>query len=355
MKFNSKRAAALALAATMCMPVSALAAPKEGTFDTSFDIYSPALHIDVPVTLDIQVNPFKATTGGGVDTFEVASGDINIINASVDEEKDKGIPVNATVTATVTGSEGVKTEFTSFTPNTKSTEKRIYLELTEVVSASAATLKSGETAAFEQGKKLLDLSKYEVAKGVYTSTLNKAPITSYGSLLSVDIAAPSLAASKTSYIAAAADVTPTVGTFAVTGVANTHADWKADDVKVAVSYKVTASDALAITTPTVAEQTNVANADITFDIPKNDMGESTIAGIAFHDPEGRYPDYLCKEEEYTAVNDDPYTKTTVTLKKDGAGLAFVTGADSGCKGTRQDLVVALSDGRKIVVSLQLAK
>lgn len=354
MKHNSKRMAAFALAAAMCMPMSAMAAPQEGSFDTSFDIYSPALHIDVPLSLNIEVNPFKAT-GGGVDSFEVASGDINIINASVDETKDIGIPVNATVTATLTNAEGVQTEFTTFTADPKSTKKKIYLELTEVATPSTASVKNGGAAAFEGTTKLLDLSQYEVAKGDYTSAANMAPITSYGSLLSVDIAKPALASGKSSYIADPADVIPTVGTFAVTGVANTHADWKADDVKVAVTYKITASDALAIKTPVVANKTGVTNADITFDIPQTDMGESTVAGIAFHDPEGRYADYLCTEDEYTAVKDDTAAKTTVTLKKDGAGLAFVTGDDSGCKGSRQDLVVALSDGRRIVVSLELAK
>lgn len=355
MKHNSKRAAAFALAAAMCMPMSAMAAPQEGTFATDFDIYSPALHVSVPLEMNIQVNPFNDTTGTGVDKFTVASEDINIINASVDEEKDIGIPVNVTVTATATGSQDVQSEFTTFTADATSTKKRVYLELTEAAAGTVA-VKTGGAAAFEGTTKLVDLSQYEVAAGDYSSVSNSAPITSYGSLLSVDIAKPGLDTGKTSYIAAAADVKPTVGTFAVTGVANTHADWKKDDVKVAVAYKITPSNALAIKTPAVAEKTAVAaGADVTFDLTKTDIGDATVAGIAFHDPEGRYPDYLCEEDEYTAVKDTGDTKTTVTLKKDGAGLAFVTGADSGCKGSRQDLVVALSDGRRVVVSLKLAQ
>ena len=138
MKSKFTKATAAALALTMCIPVSAFAAdtPTSGSFETSFDVYSPALTIQVPVNADIQVNPFADSTATDVNKFSVASNSIDIWNASVDVEEDIGIPINATVTATITSkADDVITEYNTFTEDSTSTKKRIHLELSEANTA----------------------------------------------------------------------------------------------------------------------------------------------------------------------------------------------------------------------------
>lgn len=365
MKFNMRKAAATALAVTMCVPFSAFAAQNSasGSFNTSFDVYSPALTISVPLTMDVRVNPIADTAAKDVKKFAVASNSIDIMNASVDVEKDVAIPVNVTVKANIsTAAEGVVTEYNTFAAEATSTKKKIYLELSQ--ANKAATLGAGKdtsgaalTPAFDTDNKL-DLSKYAVATAAeYDSVTNKAAITKYGSLLSMDITGPTTTNSTTgkTYSTAAADVTAAVGSFAVTGVANTNADWKANDVAVAVTYNVRASKPLSITTPTLAAGVTVsAGADASIVVPN--VGEAEVVAFAVHNDEAGYKDYVWTELDRSvyeityAPNATTTTQTDATIKIDKAdpGLVFLADAENGCKGKAQDLIIALSDGRYVV-------
>lgn len=362
------RVAAAALAMAMCVPSSVFAtstpapAATSGSFDTSFDVYSPKLTITVPVNLDIEVNPLADSTATGVKKFSVASNSMDIWNASVDTEADAGIPINVTVRATITEKkDDVITEYNTFTSDVTATSKRINLMLSEAQTAATLKLKAGETAAeFESAdNKVLKLSQWETnAAAVYTTPKQSVAITKYGSLLSVDIGKPELAASKTSYIGDAADVTATVGSFAVTGVANASADWKADDIKVAVTYEIKASATRGIKTPAIAtapEFTSGASAaDLTIVVPN--VGEAKVFAVGCHnDGEGLYGDYIWEESAYTvtyAPNASTSTQidATITFPKDDPGLStFLAGDDY--KNKKQDLVIGLSDGRMVVSTL----
>lgn len=360
MKSQFKKAAAMALAMTMCVPGAALAADGDlntaasGSFNTSFDVYSPALHISVPLKADIQVNPMADSTSTGVKQFTVASNSIDVINASVDTEADVAIPVNVTVKAAITkAGEDVVTEYNTFTEDPKSTKKKIHLSLTQ--AATAAVLDEANRAAGTgDASKLLDLTTVPVKTAAeYTGATNETAITKYGSLLSVDIAVPTLETGATSFTADPTKVKPTVGSFAVTGVANTNADWKADDVAVAITYNVKASKALAVETPAVAGVNAAANTDVSIVIPN--VGESTVVAVAAHnDGEGLYKDYIWEESTYEvtyAANTTTSTQTDATIKisKDDEGIKFLTGDDY--KGKPQDLIIQLSDGRYVVSTL----
>lgn len=357
MKSRFTKIAAAALALTMCVPSAAFAtgstAPaingeKEGSFNTSFDVYSPALHISVPLKADIQVNPMANASATGVGQFTVASNSIDIINASVDTEADAAIPVNVTVKAAISSKkDDVVTEYNTFTVDPTSTKKKIHLNLT--AASTAATLDTTSRVADGANAKLLDLSKVSVSgAAVYTSPTNTTAITKYGSLLSVDIAAPT-ADSGTSYIDPT-KLLPAVGSFAVTGVANTNADWKADDVAVAITYNVKASQPLSIKTPVITSApsfTNNASAtDLSIVVPG--VKEATVVAMAVHnDGEGLYGDFLFENDAYTvtyASND-----ATIKIPKDNGTLSFLAGADYS--GKAQDLIIALSDGRYVVSTL----
>lgn len=364
MKHNFKKVLAATLAMTMCVPVCAFA--EEGTFETSFDVYSPKLTISVPVKLDIEVNPIAdsaATTK--LEQFTVASNSIDIMNASVDVEKDVAIPVNVTVKAAISSKkDDVVTEYNTFTPDATSTKKRINLNLSE--ADTAAVLGAGKddsgaalSPAFKDGEKVLDLSKYAVATAaVYNTTPAKSTaITQYGSLLSVNIAGPATTdnTAGATFSSDATKVTAAVGSFAVTGVANTNADWKADDIAVAVTYNVKASKALTITTPAVAAATQTSGtsaADVVITVPN--VGEATVTAVALHnDNAGAYGDVVWEEDsykvEYVAGTPATTTDAKITIKKDDSYLVFLAGDDYKTK--KQDLIIALSDGRYVVTTL----
>lgn len=352
MKSRFTRIAAAAMALTMCMPTAAFAA-NEGNFTTSFDVYSPTLTISVPVALDVRVNPIVNSSATDTKKFEVASNSIDIINASVDVDNDVAIPVVATIKASISSSaEDVITEYNTFTADKTSTAKKIHLELSQAQTAAALGVKTGGTAAFDTDKHL-DLSQYEVTtKAVYTTPAKTASITQYGSLLSMDITGPSTSDStaNATFSTDATKVTPTVGSFAVTGVANTNGDWKANDVTVAVTYNVKASQALTITTPTITTaptfQAGTSAADVTITVPG--VGEATVIAMAVHnDGEGLYGDYLFEDDAYTVTYAS--NNATITIPKDNGTLSFLTGADYS--GKAQDLVIALSDGRYVVTTL----
>ncbi len=370
MKSRFTKIAAAALAMTMCFPTAAFAtgaaAPaingeKEGTLDTSFDIYSPALHISVPLKADIQVNPMADSSGTGVGQFTVASNSIDVINASVDTEADKAIPVNVTVKATISSKKDeIVTEYNTFTADATSTKKKINLNLTE--APTAATLDTSNRAADAANAKLLDLSKVPVdTAAVYTGATNSTAITSFGSLLSVDIAAPGTDDTTNNSFVDPTKVKPAVGSFAVTGVANTNADWKKDDVTVAITYNVKASTALSIATPAIATApaftSGSAAADVSIVVPN--VGESTVTAMALHNANaGLYGDFVFEADAYTVAYAENATtnKTdaTITIPKDNAVLTTVLTGDD-YSGEAQDLVIALSDGRFVVSTLTVTK
>lgn len=356
MKRNLKKVVAAALAMTMCVPAMAFA--QEGTFETSFDVYSPVLTISVPTKLDIEVNPIADSNASGLKKFTVASNSIDIANASVDVEKDVAIPVNVTVKASIASKkEGVITNYNTFIADPTSTKKKINLNLSQAQTAAALAVKSGETAAFDTDKKL-DLSKFEVGTpAVYTTPAQSTAITQYGSLLSMDILGPSTVNSTAgaTYSTVAADVTAAVGSFAVTGTANTNADWKADDVTVAVTYNVKASRSLSITTPTIAAApaftAGASATDVSITVPN--VGEATVTAMALHnDSEGAYGDVIWESSSYKVVyaenSTTNKTDATITIAKDDAFLKVLT---DGFSGKAQDLVIQLSDGRYVITTL----
>lgn len=351
MKSKLTKAAATALAMTMCVPGVAFAAESSGSFETSFDIYSPALTISVPLKADIKVNPIAESTADTVKKFTVASNSINVLNASVDADADVAIPVNVTVKASIKSSgNDVVTEYNTFTVDPTSTKKRINLNLSQAGTAAVIGVKDGGTVVFDTNNKL-DLDQYVVtADAKYGTPTKTTAITKYGSLLSVDIAGPST--TGTSFIADPTEVSAAVGSFAVTGEANTNADWKADDVAVDITYNVKASKALNITTPTITTAptftSGASAADLTITVPS--VGEATVLALGVHNDEADYKDYIWEDPEAYTVD---YTTSTgdavITIPKDDAVLAFLAGDDY--KGETQDLVIALSDGRMVVSTL----
>ena len=367
MKRNLKKAIAATLAMSMCVPALSFAADttanvsgeSNGKFTTSFDVYSPALHISVPLKMDVQVNPMADSTLSTVKKFTVASNSIDIINASVDTEEDSAIPVNITVNASVTKKDDVITEYNTFTPDNTSTKKKINLNLT--AAKTAATLDITNAAADATNAKLTDLSKITIDDAAeYDTTAanaNTTAITQYGSLISIDVDGPTTTEANNSFTADLTKVTPAVGSFAVTGVANTNADWKADDVAVSVTYNVKASKELSITTPKVATApTFVAGtsaADVSIVVPN--VGEATVTAMALHnDSEGAYGDVVWESDSYKVVyapNTTASTQTdaTITIPKDDAFLAVLAGEDYSAKA--QDLVIQLSDGRHVITTL----
>lgn len=365
MKTNkASRFAAAALAMAMCVPGTALAADEpanSGSFDTSFDVYSPKLTIQVPVNLDVKINPIANTTATDVNKYEVASQSIDIWNASVDTAADVAIPINVTVKASITDTaEDVITEYNTFTSDITSAVKKINLNLSQAGTDAVPAVKSGETAGFDSENKL-DLSKWEVGTAaVYTTPVQSTAITKWGSLLSLDIAGPTTSDSTAgaTFSTDATKVTPKAGSFAVTGVANAGADWKKDDVKVAVTYSVKASKARGITPKTLAAvdwTSGTSAADLVITVPG--VGESTVLALGFHN-DASYGDYLMEEGvnadgtpaegkykvEYVA--NAGATDAKITIAKDNAALEFLAG--DGLKNKAQDLVIALSDGRYVV-------
>lgn len=351
-----KKFAAIAMAAALCVPTfSAQVSAEGGALDTSFDLYSPTLNVNVPVKADIRVNPMSDSTKNDVNKFEVASNSIDIFNATVDEVADVGIPVNVKVNAALSAKEDVVTTWNTFTADKTSATKKIFLQLSQANTAAtlgAAKDASGTalTPAFKDGTKSIDLSKYAVATAAeYDSVANDAVITPYGATLSVDIAAPTSSDTSGSFVGDASKVEAKVGSFAVTGVANVSADWKADDIQVDIIYDVRASQALGITTPDVATAPtykNSAPADATFTVPS--VGEATVEAVAVHN------DLLLDHQDLTFENVTVDYTTTV-----GSAAITVSKEDEVLKALGElntakqvyDVVVALSDGRMVVTTL----
>lgn len=359
MKLQTKKVVAAVLAMTMCIPATAFAdttGESSGSFNTDFNIYSPTLTVSVPLDANIRVNPIAETTASAKtsDNFTVASNSIDIINASVDTEKDRGIPVNATINATITNrGEDVVTEYTTFAENATSTKKKVYLQLSEATATKAATVavKSGETLAFVEGK--LNLGQFEVTTPAdYTTPAKFSPITIYGSLLSVDIDAPTTTdtTANATFSTDPTKVVPKVGSFAVTGVANTNAAWAESDLAVGITYNIKASKKLNIENPTIATAPTFSKAgtvDVTITVPN--VGEAEVAAIALHNDEGDYGDFMWGDEAYTVDYTTTPGSAIITIPKDDSGLAYI--GEAPYKDQPQDLVIGLTNGQRVVTTI----
>lgn len=333
-----KKAAAAALAMTMCFPCMAFAddaigtpttatldSASSGRFDTSFGVYAPPITVNVPLKANIKINPLAVDNQAGassntVKNFTVASNSLDVINSSMDDGT--GVPVNITVKASITKSaKGVMSIYNnSFTPVDGSVQKKIHLDLVEAKTAASA---DGTTEA------VYDLTSTNTG-------INRATVTKYGSVLSVDIAAP------------ADEDNPSVGSLAVVGAANVNADWLADDIAVDITYKIKASKALGIKTPALATAPTVtAGQDLSVTV--SGIGEATVAALGVHNDEaGKYGDYLWEAKTFTVDYSTPGT-AVITIKSTDAGLAFL--AKDGYKGVAQDFIIGLSDGRMVVTTL----
>lgn len=349
MKLQFKKAVAATLALSMCMPATVFAAEatsdKAGSFETSFDIYSPKLNISVPLKADVLVNPMADSSATTVDKFTVASNSLDIMNATVDTEvtNGKGIPVNVTVNASISKKgEDVETLYNTLTANNTSTKKKINLNLTE---GSGATLDRSAIGAMSDNTKWVDLSTVSIDQAAsYDSATNKTPVTAFGSQLSVDIAAPTTSGTD---LTDTSTVTPAVGSFAITGEAYTNADWKKDDIELNITYNVKASGTLGITTPTVAGKTSTDGAAVKYEI--TGAGEATILAVVIHnDGEGGYGDFIV-ENWVPTYNADG--SIDLEIPANHPTLSFLASDASGCNGKAQDLIIGLSDGRRIVTTL----
>lgn len=351
MKAKLKKATAAALALAMCMPVSAMA--EEQTLETSFDLYSPTLTVSVPLKADIRVNPLADSTKTDVNKFTVASNSLDVINASVDVANDKAIPVNVTVKASISQkADNVISTYNTFSANATSPVKKINLNLSNAGTAATVGLATGKTAGFvSNDNKTLKLEDWEVKTAADYSSGESVAITQWGSSLSVDIAGPTTSDSTAgaTFSTDATKVTPKVGSFAVTGTANVGADWKADDIAVDITYDVRASAARSITTPVIATAPTFAStgtADLTISVPS--IGEAKVTAVAVHNDDSEYKDYFWTDDAYTVDYTTNAGTAAIKIPKADSGLAYLA---ESYKGEKQDLVIALSDGRMVVSTL----
>lgn len=312
--------------------------------------------MSVPVNASIKVNSIATPGSKDVDGFTVASGSIDILNATTDLEKNIGIPLNVTVQARITakGSD-VITKYNTFTVDPISPEKQIYLELAQS-KAVTATLVTGKTPELnDENKLVLDSANYTIATKDYTAPITKMVVTEYGSKISVDVAAPTTTATDTDadtkdkFAKEPEKIVPGVSSFAVVGNANTGANWKADDLAVEIVYNAKASNPLTITdTPAVATPpTYSAATPANVEVPVGDVGTATIAGIALHAPKLSSSDFIF--EGYNVAYATASGKTTATITIDKDDPILTAARDLGTE--TYDIVVALSDGRIAVTTL----
>jgi aspartate 1-decarboxylase len=351
-KLTKFTAAIMAMTMTMC-GTTAFAADSttqstaSGTISSSFGVYSPTIVVSVPLTADVQVNPmYDATaTANTLKTFSVASKDIIIGNATVDTDstdasKKVAIPVSVTAKATLSKvGDGVVTHYakTNFTASDASTSKEIQLNLTQGTATAGATKKldtSDDTAVYS-GK--------------------TTPVTAWGSQIQFKVAGPTLDSGST-----AADEYG-LGAFAITGTANTNADWKAEDLNVAITYNVKASSYDGAPVGTVSDPQPTKGSDAVFILPKADLADSKVISVGLHNNEaGSYGDYVIPAEDWkveicenagtpanAAVGD-----AVITVSKDNVGMANL---GENYAGKPQDFVIVTEDGRFIVTTLTVKK
>ena len=390
-----KKITAATLATVMAVVGSTQLFADDTSLTTTFGVYSPTLHISVPVNAAVQVNPLYDNTANTVKGFTVASEELKIFNASVDLEKDEAIPCVATVKATITpkASADVQTKYNAFTPSETSTKKVINLNLASTTATAAINDEvAGITAAYEgseDDEKLVkftstvsakDYSTYKTAAdGNFKTATNKAAITAWGSKIS--FAVPKATTTDTTagktFSSDATKITPGAASFAVIGNANSGAEWASDDVAVAISYNIKAAAATAVLNQTAISTaptwTNSSSAtDLTIVIP--DVGESKVTAIAAHNDDTDiadvYGNYFFEAKSDTVANGytvtyapnattTTQTDATIKIPKDYVSLSFLAGGsdpdNSPYQGKAQDFVIALSDGRFVVTTLTCNK
>lgn len=311
---------------------------KDTTIDVGFGVNSAVIKAKVPTSFDLKVNPLykKGDTSKKVETYTVASKEFVISNntsaniAGVDQ----GVALLCTAKGTLTKKDEVMVSYNKFTPQTGDSRKMIHLELT---SANA-----GPTAAVAESQ-----NKYD-----NTIPRNTVPVTAYGSRLQVAVPAPTLTGGV---------VTGKYAAFAITGDANTTADWASDDVKVSLSYRLRAVQDTPLNNPAVAVKTatsannakDAAGNVIALDseLTKAALGtEAKVVGVMIHSPSNAFEggnDYPMPASELKI--DETATGYKVTIPAENPGIDYL--AAPKFNGKTQDLLIGLSDGRVIVSKL----
>lgn len=120
-----------------------------------------------------------------------------------------------------------------------------------------------------------------------------------------------------------------------------------------ITYNIKASNDLNITNPTVAAVPATGSANpVVITVPG--VGESTILAVAIHNDEAEYGDYVLEDYEVEYVDNSGTTDAKITLPAGHATLVFLADAANGCVGEAQDLIIGLSDGRRVVSTLTVS-
>jgi hypothetical protein len=276
----------------------------------------------------------------------VASKDIMISNSSKDTDpsdstKFVGLPVSVIAKATIskTGDDVVTHYYPSaFTASESSTAKEVNLNLTK----GTVTLGTDKT-------------KLDGATAVYPESGKSTPITAWGSQIQFKIDAPKM---KTD----GSDVDEiSAGAFAVTGKANTNADWTKDDINVSITYNIKASKYDGAPAGTVAPVQVAKGADAVFKLLKADLADSKVISVGLHNNSADgYGDYIIPLEDWSVeICETAGTPTgaavgdaIITVKKENVGLGNL--ADNYA-GKAQDFVIVTEDGRFITTTLTVTK
>jgi aspartate 1-decarboxylase len=348
MKFTAALMAMTMCGATAFAADATTQSASSGTISSAFGVYSPTIVVSVPLKADVQVNPMydSSATAGTLKTFSVASKDIIIGNATVDADstdstgtKKVAIPVSVTAKATLSKvGDGVVTHYakTNFTASDSSTAKEIQLNLTQgTVTAGATKLDTSDDTAVYTGK--------------------TTPVTSWGSQIQFDVAKPTLKSDST----AAEEYG--LGAFAITGTANTNADWKEEDLAVTITYNVKASSYAGAPVGTVTDPQINKGADAVFLLTKADLADSKVISVGLHNNgDGGYGDYVIPSDDWKVeICENAGTPTgaavgdaVITVSKDNVGLANL---GENFAGKAQDFVIVTEDGRFIVTTLTVKK
>lgn len=340
-----KRAAKLlacVLSVSMCAtPVFASSAWQDaanngqgGSVDLDLGVNSPTLKVKVPTKFDLKVNPFHGTSDGKVENFALASKEFVISNNTSDNSSGTATGVGLMCTATARINEpkdDVMISYNTVAAQAGDTRKLIHMEL---AGANGSVL---------------------VSQNTYTG--DKATITNVGSRLQTKVAAPNVTAG-----------TPGYGAFAIVGEANTNADWQAQDLKVALSYRLRAVptsenpvNLAGITLAATATSANNASAGTGNEIlddtvlTSSVMAMSEVFGIIIHSPTKAFPDYILRasEEGKLDVDVEDDGACTITIPKGDTGINAIAN-NSKLRGKAQDLLIVLTDGRVIAGTITVS-
>lgn len=329
------------LAASMCtVPVFASGTTwqdgatdgKETQVRVDFGVNSPTLKVKVPTQCDLKVNPlYNSSATNKVESFTLASKEFVISNNTSDNSTgtSQGVKIMCTATASVTPKQGVMVSYNTVSPQRGDTRKLAHLDLTGATDAQVSE-----------------------SQNAYAGTKGKESITPLSARLQVEVAAPTIAASGA--ITAAG-----YGAFAITGQANTGADWQGDDLTVQLSYRLRAvgNSDTPINSPvvpavTAASSNNTSTGSGTPITTKaqlpisNGIEAANVTGILIHSPENAFQDYFLEASKLTIDKDS--TGCAITVPKEDVGLQFLAESYAG---KTQDLLIGLDDGRIIATTI----